>query len=66
MERKPLLLRLFFFQSDVPLDKLSESSNDHPYIIAVGDTIDDITHYYIELEKHLMPVCKYQKYIMTW
>lgn len=45
-----------FFQSDVPLDKLHEKSNRHPYIIAVGDSMENITRYYIDLERHLMPV----------
>lgn len=40
----------------MPPGNLNEKSNNHPYIIACGDTIDNITHYYIELEKHLMSV----------
>lgn len=30
--------------------------NDHPYIIAVGASMREISIYYIEVEKHLIPV----------
>lgn len=30
--------------------------NNHPYIIAVGSSIENISYYFIEIEKHLMCV----------
>lgn len=31
--------------------------NNHPYIVAYGPTRETITCFYIEVEKHLIPVC---------
>lgn len=31
-------------------------SNDHPYIIAYGLSMEEILTYYVEIEKHLFPV----------
>lgn len=33
-----------------------ERSNDHPYIIAYGLSMEEIVAYYVEVEKHLFPV----------
>lgn len=35
---------------------MKEKNNNHPYIIAVGESMDNITQNFIEVEKHLMCV----------
>lgn len=35
---------------------MREPKNDHPYIIACGESHDKITHFYIDLERHLLSV----------
>lgn len=33
-----------------------KKENDHPYIIALGTSKSEIIKYYIEIEKHVIPV----------
>lgn len=33
-----------------------DETNNYPYIVAVGDSNKEITHFFIEIEKHLIPV----------
>lgn len=40
--------------------QMEEKQNTHPYIIACGDSVDEITHYFIVLESHLMSVSSYE------
>lgn len=35
---------------------MSKHDNDHPYIIAYGPSRDNISCFYVEVEKHLIPV----------
>lgn len=36
---------------------MGTKDNDHPYIIAYGKSMTEIESFYIEVEKHLIPVC---------
>lgn len=38
---------------------MKEKENNHPYIIAVGKSMGDISYYFIEIEKHLMCVSNF-------
>lgn len=43
-------------QIDGPLNNMVEETNAYPYIIAVGSTKAQITHFYIEVEKQTLNV----------
>lgn len=38
------------------MNELMDSTNNYPYIIAIGDSQNEITEFYIEVEKHLLIV----------
>lgn len=38
------------------MNDLIDRTNNHPYLIAVGDSVKEIIQFYIEVEKHLLPV----------
>lgn len=43
-------------QIGTPPDKMIESDNQHPYIVAYGISKKEIISFYIEAERHLIPV----------
>lgn len=43
-------------QRGTPMNELMDSTNNYPYIIAIRDLQNEITEFYIEVEKHLLLV----------
>lgn len=43
------------------MDKLHEKENNYPYIIAYGESREQIAKFFISIEGHLMSVCCDQK-----
>lgn len=39
------------------MDEMPEHANDHPFIIACGASHMEISHYFVEIERHLIRVC---------
>lgn len=49
--------KLFVFRKNgTPIESLVDRKNNFPYIIACGTAENQITHYYIELEKEILNV----------
>lgn len=46
----------FLFQIGTPPQEMIEKDNTHPYIVAYGTSIKEIISFYIEVERHLIPV----------
>lgn len=42
-------------------NQMMRRENDHPYIVAYGSSRENISRFYIEVEKHLIPVCIFCK-----
>lgn len=47
---------LHFPQEETTINALVEKGNNFPYIIAFGESQENITRYFIEIEKHLIDV----------
>jgi hypothetical protein len=54
-----LFVNIGLNQSGTPLDAITVKANNYPYIIACGESVNQISHYYIEIEKHLIRVRKF-------
>lgn len=53
-------LHILLFGKVGTAPKLMVSENrKHPFIIACGQSMNDITHFYFQVEKHLIPVSKH-------
>lgn len=51
------ILRIFIIsQIGTPETDLVHKSNNHPYLIAVGLSKDNILRYYVKIEEHSIPV----------
>lgn len=56
LARSIITFLIFKIQLGCGRDELIETSNNHPYMIAYGESKKNITNYFIDVERHIMNV----------